>query len=112
MAKGIKKKFKGIKKNKYIKDKALIHFIHQHSIEEKIDFSKIKIPSFSNLSETDKDDFKEIKSKYLNKNSHNPYIYKNQKNNKMPGFGLSLLNFFVRDDNSQKTPKFESFIFK
>ena len=112
MAKGIKKKFKRIKKNKYIKDKALIHFIHQHSLKEKIDISKIEIPSFSNFSETDEDDFKEIKSKCLNEISQNPYILKNQKKNKMPDFRLSLLNFFLRDDNSKETPKFESFIFK
>ena len=109
MAKGIKKKFKRIKKNKYIKDKALINFIHQHSIKEKIDFSKIEIPSFSDSSGTEEGVFK---IKYLNENTKNPCIYKNQKNNKMPHFGLSLLNFFFRDDNSKETPKFESFIFK
>ena len=97
MAKRIKMKFKGIKKNKYIKDKSLIHFIYQHSLKAKIDFTKIKIPSISNFSEIEEDDFKEIKSKCL----------------KMPDFRFSLLNiFFTDDDNSQKITKFESFIFK
>ena len=112
MAKGIKKKFKRIKKNKYIKDKALIHFIRQHSLKEKIDIPKIEIHSFSDFLETDVDDCKEIKSKCLNENSENPYILKNQKNNKMPNFRFSLLDFFLKDDSSKETPKFESFIFK
>ena len=41
---------KGKVKRNYIKDKAVVEFILQHSQKERIDFSKIKIPSFLDIS--------------------------------------------------------------
>ena len=52
MAKKLKKKFKK-KTNQYIKDKAIVDFILQHSEKENIDFSKIKIPSFLDYLESE-----------------------------------------------------------
>ena len=37
------------RKSYYIKDKAVVNFILAHSKKPKIDFSKIKIPSFFNI---------------------------------------------------------------
>ena len=111
MAKRFKKKIIRINKSKFITDKALVNFIHQHSIKEKINFPKIKIPLFSKFLENEKSGFKKIKSKDLNANFENLELFKNQKNNKMPKFGFSLFSNSFIDEKYKKKFKFESFIF-
>ena len=108
MAKRFKKKIIRINKSKFITDKALVNFIHQHSTKETINFPKINIPSYSKFLENEK---KGIKPKGLNENCENYTIFKNQNNNKMPKFGLSLFNNSFNDEKSKKKFKFESFIF-
>ena len=44
-------KYSGKSNKSYIKDKAIIKFIKAHSKRQNIDFSKIKIPSFLDISE-------------------------------------------------------------
>ena len=57
------KKKKGNKRNKgtikYIKDKSLKIFLLQHMKRQKLDFSKIKIPSFFGNSEDEEDSLNE-----------------------------------------------------
>ena len=111
MAKRFRKKIR-TKKSKFITDKALVHFIHQHSIKEDIDFSKIKIPFFSKFLENEKNGFNESKSIDLNEKLENSEIFKNQKSNKMPRFILSFFNDSFMDDKKKEKFKFDSFIFQ
>ena len=110
MAKKLKKKFKK-KTNKYIKDKAIVDFILQHSEKENIDFSKIKIPSFSGCTSNEEDDIKSIKSDNLNEKFDQINI---QEKNKIPNFRFSLLDFFSKDENNnnRRIPEFKSTFFK
>ena len=52
-------KYSGKSNKSYIKDKAIIKFIKAHSKRQNIDFSKIKIPSFLDVTEynEEKDEF-------------------------------------------------------
>ena len=97
------KLFKRIPSRKFIKDKALVNFILQHSIKAKINFSKIKIHSFSNYIHR-----KENDCKYINKNFE---LEEKQNNREIPDFRFSLLIFFSIGKRTEKTPKFKSFIF-
>ena len=99
---------KRAKKSKYIKDKALIHFINQHSRKEAIDFSKIKIPSFLDLKNNKDDEFKNIVQK-IKKNSEIPKV---QNRKGLPNFTFSLLSFLERNEEEQNIPKFNSSMFK
>ena len=103
------KLFKRIKSRQYIKDKALVHFILQHSKKETINFPKIKIHSFSNYLHTKENDCKDKKIKGLTRNVK---VGKNQNKREMPDFRLSLLSFFCVDKKAEDAPKFKSFIFK
>ena len=47
------KQNKSKKGKKFIKDKAIVNFLLAHMRPVKIDFSKIKIPSYMNLSENE-----------------------------------------------------------
>ena len=100
------KKFKRRKVIKYIQDKALIGFIHQHLQKEAIDFSKARISSFLDSLDNKEDVFKGIKTETNNEKSFS------QKNEKLPTFGLSLLKDFSNVKNLQQTFKFKSFIFQ
>ena len=110
MAKKLKKKFKK-KTNQYIKDKAIVDFILQHSEKENIDFSKIKIPSFSGCTSNEEDDIKSIKCDTLNEKFEQINI---QEKNKIPNFGFSLLDLFAKDENesTRDIPEFKSTFFK
>ena len=46
-------------KNKYIKDKGLKKFLLQHMKKQKLDFSKVKIPSFFGQPDDDEKSFNE-----------------------------------------------------
>ena len=110
MAKKLKKKFKK-KTNKYIKDKAIVGFILQHSVKENIDFSKIIIPSFLKCASNEEDDIKSIKCDILNEKFEQINI---QEKNKIPNFRFSLLDFFAKNenDNTRRIPEFKSTFFK
>ena len=96
------KLFKRIPSRKYIKDKALVNFIMQHSIHGKINFPKIKRCSFSKYVHDNKNG-----CKYLNKNLE---IEKKLNNIKIQDFRFSLLGFFSIDKKVEKA-SFKSFIF-
>ena len=49
----MKKKIKSKRERKLIRDKAIVNFLLAHMRTAKIDFSKIKIPSFMNFSENE-----------------------------------------------------------
>ena len=49
----MKKKIKSKRERKLIRDKAIVNFLLAHIRTAKIDFSKIKIPSFMNFSENE-----------------------------------------------------------
>ena len=76
---------KGKRARKFIKDKATVDFLLQHLEPSKIDFSKIKIPSFLNFEDEEKNKSNpaEETKKIDSKNS-----------NEMPIFGMSLLRIF------------------
>ena len=72
---------KGKMSRKLVKDKAIVNFLWEHMKTVKIDFSNIKIPSFSNILENE------------GNKSNNLIIFNNEKIfNKSPKLGASLLN--------------------
>ena len=107
MSKKDRKQNKKKAKKKYIKDKAIVDFILQHSIKEPIDFSKIKIPSFLD-SNTDDEKSTIITKSDSNKN-YECFAFKRGKN--LPIFGFSLLNEFSSDNNSKEAFNFKSSLF-
>ena len=109
MAKRIKKKIRKNPKFEYIKNKAIVHFIHQHLKKEKIDFSKIKIPSFLDVLNTEEDEININQVPNLNKKSEES-ITLNSRN--LPTFGFSLLADFSSDKNEKRPVVFKSSIFK
>ena len=78
------KKRKAKRARKYIKDKATVNFLLEHLKPSKIDFSKIKMPSFL---ESFEEGEKESKQEKENRNESNP------NRNEMPIFGMSFLKF-------------------
>ena len=109
MAKKIKKVINKKSKAKYIEDKCVANFILQHLRKEKIDFSKIKIPSFLDVMNNEEEESKSNKNNNLNKKSEQPNI---QKNNNIPKFGFSFLNELLQEKREQKSIAFNSSIFK
>ncbi len=60
-----KRRSKMIRKGrKFIKDKALVKFILQHSVKEEIDPSKVAISSFEDILKVDEEDSREFRAKY------------------------------------------------
>lgn len=112
MGKRIKRFFKKRHSSKYIKDKAIINFILQHSEEEKIDYSKIKIPSFFNSSDSEVNGIKTNRQNNLNESDEAPEDPKLIEMGKIPNFNFSLLSFFGRDEKTENMPNFKSFLFK
>ena len=104
-----KKKIKIIKKRKYIKDKAIINFILQHSKQELIDFSKLKIPLFLESLKHEEEDLKYFKENFLNKRDELNNSYTNQK---LPKFGLSLLDELNSEVDSPSIFQFSSSLFQ
>ena len=80
---------KAIRPRKLVKDKAIVNFLLEHMKPVKINFSKIKIPSFLNFIENEKKD--SINS--------NIFQVKNIQNGS-PIEGISLFNIF--DDKVKK----------
>ena len=78
------KKSKVKRARKFIKDKATVNFLLEHLKPSKIDFSKIKMPSFL---ESFEEGEKESKQEKENRNESNP------NRNEMPIFGMSFLKF-------------------
>ena len=111
----IKKKKKKIQTHKskchYIKDRAIIKFILEHSKKPKIDFSKIKIPSFMDITKNDfLENQKENKNLFNSKN-----LIMKEKGNKVSGFispltyKFRMLNFeqfwFINKNNNESKIK-------
>ena len=97
---------KGKVKGKYIKDKAIVEFILQHSEKERIDFSKIKIPSFLDIIA---DEEKPTILVQCDSNKNDELTV--QKCKKMPIFGFSLLNELSSDENLKGATNFKSSLF-
>ena len=93
MVKKIKKYLKKKTKAKYIKDKCVANFILQHLRKEVIDFSKIKIPSFSEFVNNEEEESKSFQNNHLKSEE--------QKNNDLPKFGFSFLNELLDDKKEQ-----------
>ena len=72
---------KSKRKRKFIKDKAVINFLLEHMKPVKIDFSKIKIPSYLNFLEN------EEKKQISSNESNEKKIFKD-----IPTVGIPLLN--------------------
>ena len=72
---------KSKRKRKFIKDKAVINFLLEHMKPVKIDFSKIKIPSYLNFLEN------EEKKQISSNESNEKKIFKD-----IPTVGTPLLN--------------------
>ena len=103
-------------KKTYIKDRAIIKFIKAHSKEYKINYSKLKIPSFINIIKNKE----ENKNNQFNKNifNSNDLFSGRNKNNLLntisfPKFKFSTLSdskygFIIKKNNE---PKIHSFLF-
>ena len=77
---------KAKRRRKFVKDKAIVNFLLEHLKPIKIDFSKIKIPSFL---EFEKDERRKGETKILDGNPNN---------SKISIFELSLLNDLLEND--------------
>ena len=71
---------------KFIKDKAIVDFLLEHMKPVKIDFSKIRFPSFSYFQEKEEKNNSDLNKLFLNKKSDNLKI-----------LGSSSINF-VHDE--------------
>ena len=77
---------KAKRRRKFVKDKAIVNFLLEHLKPIKIDFSKIKIPSFL---EFEKDERSKGETKILDGSPNN---------SKISIFELSLLNDLLEND--------------
>ena len=89
------------KGRKFIKDKALVKFILQHSVKEEIDLSKVAISSFVDVPKADKE---YCKSKSEEPNSK---IVQN-----FPPFRLSFLDVIKMEENFVPSVHFSSSLFQ
>ena len=97
------------KGRKFLKNKALVKFILQHSVKEEIDLSKVSIPSFADVLKADEEDSRNFRSKYFNMKSKEP----NSKNIQTPPtFSLSMLDIIKLEENSLPSVHFSSSIFQ
>ena len=111
---------KAVRKNKnkksyFLKDRALIKFILSHSKKLTIDFSKLKIPSFSDFLENNQE-FIYVNKKNITKiNIFDKFIFK-EKDNKifgnknLPKFNLSFEDYEIENNNKNEY-KINSFLF-
>ena len=81
------KQKKSKRTRRLIKDKAIVNFLFDHMRPAKIDFSKIKIPSFLNFL-----DDEEKKPEKQNG------IQDNQNDEGLPILGRTQINFFFEDE--------------
>ena len=77
---------KAKRRRKFIKDKAIVDFLLEHMKPVKIDFSKIRFPSFSYFQEKEEKNNSDLNKIFLNKKSDNLKI-----------LGSSSINF-VHDE--------------
>ena len=106
------KKIKKIKKHfkaKVIKDKCIANFIFQHLKKERIDLSKIIIPSFLDTLNNEENESKSFQKNIMDKNPEEPTIPKNKI---LPNLGFSFLNKDFDEEKEQKPYVFKSSIFK
>ena len=75
---------KAKKTRKLLKDKATVNFLFEHMKPAKINFSKIKIPSFINFLENEG-----------NLSTNSTMFPEKKVSNETPILGLSLLNTFL-----------------
>ena len=99
------RKNRQIRRIKYIEDEAIVNFLLQHLEPKKIDFSKIKIPSFL-------DDCSDSNENTTTHNAVEEVSNEEQKPKQLPVFGLNLFNELKNDGNQSEDNKFSSFIFK
>ena len=109
MVKKIKSQIRRKHKAKYFTDKSIIKCLLQHFEKEEIDFSKVKIPPFSDEVDTEEEEYKYSKIKNSIQNSEMSNI---PQKNQLPVFGLSLMNDLSSDSNTHETVKFSSSIFQ
>ena len=109
MAKKTKGANKRKKKAKYIKNKEIVKFLLQHLEKENIDFSKVKISSFSDDMYHENEEFKFFQKKDQMQPSGVPNA---PQKTKLPLFGFNLLNELTNDNRTNETVKFSSSIFQ
>ena len=100
-------------KKTYIKDRAIIKFIKEHSKIQKINFSKIKIPSFIDIRKN-KERNKDYKFSKNNLDSNNIFIGENKIISPIsfPKLKLSILNYSTFGFNqNNNNPKIHSLLF-
>ena len=97
------------KGRKFIKDKALVKFILQHSVKEEIDLSKVAISSFVDVPKADKEDSRVFRSKYCKSKSEEPNSEKVQT---FPTFNLSILDVIKMEENFVPSVHFSSSLFQ
>ena len=99
----------GRKGRKFIKDKALVKFILQHSIKEKIDLSKVTISTFADVLKSDEEDSRTFRAKYFKSKSEEPNSEKVQT---FPTFNLSILDVIKMEENFVPSVQFSSSLFQ
>ena len=97
------------KGRKFIKDKALVKFILQHSVKEEIDLSKVPISSFADVLKADEEDFRAFRAKCYKSKSEEPNSEKVQT---FPIFRLSLFDVIKMEENFIPSVHFSSSLFQ
>ena len=97
------------KGRKFMKEKALVKFILQHSVKEEIDLSKVSIPSFTDVLKADEEDSRALRTKCFNTKSN-----ESSSNNvqTLPTFSLSMLDIIKIEENSLPSVHFSSSLFQ
>ena len=97
------------KGRKFMKEKALVKFILQHSVKEEIDLSKVSIPSFADVLKADEKDSRALRAKCFNIKSN-----ESSSNNvqTLPTFSLSMLDIIKIEENSLPSVHFSSSLFQ
>ena len=97
------------KGRKFIKDRAIVKFIHQHYVREEIYPSKVPISSFSDILKSDEEDSRAFRAKYCK--------YKSEELNSenaqtFPTFSLSILDVIKMEGNFVPSAHFSSSLFQ
>ena len=94
MVKALLKVTKTKRARKLVKDKSIVNFLLEHMKPAKINFSKIKIPSFLNLLENEE-------KKITNSNDFpNRKVF-----NENPISGMSLFNKYIKSEKNELATK-------
>ena len=109
-----KKKINKSKKSHYIKDRAIIKFILEHSKKPIIDFSKIKIPSFIDISKNDFSENQKDNTNLFNSNDSSRKEKVDKKSGLIPPITFTF-SIFNNQQNwainlNSNEPKIKSFL--